>query len=366
NGNSIQLRDDISNSTNINVNRFFDDWVFTPGFPHFSVDSVNTISNGTNFNYQIFTKQKSKGNNHIYEMPVKITAYDYLNNVDTTFTVFINQLNQSFIVSSNHQFNEFYVDVNDEMADAQIDVRKTIVGPITSNTGLSFSDATAAVTVTNAPSGNNYVNITHHFVAPDAFHSQQPIRLSDYRYWSVGGNFNPGFHAKVNFLYNGSTNMSTGHLDNALITGVEDSIVLLYRAGTVNDWEIETHCTLVKSGSATDKIGYITVDTLKRGEYCLGYKDYTVGQPSLSSLNSISFSVSPNPSNDTFCIKINGERKINYSIGVYDLTGKEVYHNSLHHEDTLLWQPKNLKKGVYLINLMEGGKLIETKKVIYQ
>ena len=271
NGNSYQLRDDLTNATGINVDRFFNDWVFTPGFPHFSIDSVTKISNGSNWNYQVYTKQKSKGNSHIYEMPVKITAYDYKANYDTTFSVLINQTNQSFSLSNTHTFDEFYVDVNDEIADAQTDVRKIINGPITKNTLVSFSDANVSVTVTSAPTGNNLLNITHHFVAPDKLQSTPTIRLSEYRYWSVGGNFNTGFNAKADFIYNGSTNLSNGYLDNDLITGTEDNLVLLYRSNTSEDWKIEKNSHLVKLGSATDKIGYITVDTLKKGQYCLGY-----------------------------------------------------------------------------------------------
>ena len=366
NGNSYQLRDDITNATNINVNRFFDDWVFTPGFPHFSIDSITKVSNGSNWNYQLFTKQKSKGNTHIYEMPVKITAYDYLNNYDTTFTVLINQLTQSFTLTNSHMFDEFYVDVNDEMADAQIDVRKVITGPITSNTGVSFSEVNMSATITNAPAGDNLLNITHHFVAPDAFQSPQPIRLSDYRYWSVGGNFPNGFRAKANFLYNGSANMSTGHLDNTLITGLEDSLVLLYRSGASEDWQIQTNCILVKSGSATDKIGYFTVDTLKKGEYCLGYRDFSVGISNSNSEKINYLTVSPNPSSDTFCIKLNGLTKNNYVISIYDVAGKEIYNNSINQNTTVTWQPKNIKKGIYLINLISDGKIIDSKKVVYQ
>lgn len=366
NGNSFQLRDDISNSTNVNVNRFFDDWVFTPGFPHFSIDSVNTTSNGTSINYQIYTKQKSKGNTHLYEMPVKITAYDYLNNYDTTITLLVNQQTQSFAINNTHSFDEFYIDVNDEMADAQIDSRKSIQGPITSNTGVSFSEVNASVTVTNAPAGNNSLNITHHFVAPDAFQSPQPIRISDYRYWSVGGHFKTGFRAKANFLYNGSTNLSTGHLDNTLITGVEDSLVLLYRLNPSYDWQIVSNSTLVKSGSATDKIGYITVDTLKKGEYCLGYRDYTVGLNNSLSKKLNYLNISPNPSSDTFCIKLNGLTKNNYVISIYDLSGKEIYSNVINQSNSITWQPKNIKKGIYLINLISEGKIIDTKKVVYQ
>jgi aminopeptidase N len=366
NANSYQLRDDITSSTNVNVNRFFNDWVFTPGFPHFSIDSIAKKSNGSNWNYQIYTKQKSKGNNHIYEMPVKITAYDYLNNYDTTFTVLINQQTQSFTISNSHLFDEFYVDVNDEMADAQINLRKTITGPITSNTGVSFSEANVSTTVMNAPAGNNQLNITHHFVGPDEFQTTQPIRLSDYRYWSVGGNFKTGFRAKANFLYNGSVNLSTGHLDNTLITGLEDSLVLLYRSGTSEDWKIETNSTLVKSGSATDKVGYIAVDTLKKGEYCLGYRDYTVGM-STNQSNLINYlEVSPNPSSDTFCIKINGALTKKYMISIYDLAGKEIYNNTIIQDNSITWQPKNIKKGFYLVNLISEGQIIDTKKIVYQ
>ena len=366
NANSYQLRDDITSSTNVNVNRFFDDWVFTPGFPHFSIDSIAKTSNGSNWNYQIYTKQKSKGNNHIYEMPVKITAYDYLNNYDTTFTVLINQQTQSFTISNSNLFDEFYVDANDEMADAQINLRKTITGPITSNTGVSFSEANVSTTVMNAPAGNNQLNITHHFVAPDEFQTSQPIRLSDYRYWSVGGNFKTGFRAKANFLYNGSVNLSTGHLDNTLITGLEDSLVLLYREGASKDWKIETNSTLVKSGSATDKVGYITVDTLKKGEYCLGYRNYTVGI-STNQSNKINYlEVSPNPSNDTFCIKINGALTKKYMISIYDLAGKEIYNNTINQDNSITWQPKNIKKGIYLVNLISEGQIIDTKKIVYK
>lgn len=40
NASSANLRDALTSATGINMNRFFDDWIFTPGFPHFSIDSV--------------------------------------------------------------------------------------------------------------------------------------------------------------------------------------------------------------------------------------------------------------------------------------------------------------------------------------
>ena len=160
--------------------------------------------------------------------------------------------------------------------------------------------------------------------------------------------------------------MSTGHLDNSLITGLEDSLVLLYRSGTSEDWQIETHSTLVKSGSATDKIGYITVDTLKKGEYCLGYRDYSVGLNNHIHTKRTYFTITPNPASETFLIKMNTTEHKKYMISIFDLEGKEVYNNIINTTDPLIWNPKNIHKGVYLINLLIDGKIIETKKAVYQ
>jgi hypothetical protein len=160
--------------------------------------------------------------------------------------------------------------------------------------------------------------------------------------------------------------MSTGYLDNNLITGLEDSLVLVYRSGASEDWTIVTNSTLVKSGSATDKIGYITVDTLKKGEYCLGYRDYTVGLNDELHIKRSYLTITPNPSKDTFSIKVDGVEKANYTISIYDVAGKEVYNNVINQLSPISWHPKNLQKGIYLVNLMSEGRVIESKKVVYQ
>jgi hypothetical protein len=56
----------------------------------------------------------------------------------------------------------------------------------------------------------------------------------------------------------------------------------------------------------------------------------------------------------------------NYMISIFDLGGKEVYSNVINETDPLIWHPNNIQKGIYLINLLSDGKIIETKKVVYQ
>ncbi|MBK7855380.1 MAG: hypothetical protein IPJ79_11190 [Bacteroidetes bacterium] len=77
------------------MTRFFDDWISTPGFPHFSIDSVVYIPGGLD-HYYVYTKQKTKGNNnHIYQMPVEITFSNGIN-PDTTVTVVIDSATNMF------------------------------------------------------------------------------------------------------------------------------------------------------------------------------------------------------------------------------------------------------------------------------
>ncbi|MEN9332536.1 MAG: hypothetical protein RLZZ94_1626, partial [Bacteroidota bacterium] len=67
-----------------------------------------------------------------------------------------------------------------------------------------------------------------------------------------------------------------------------------------------------------------------------------------------------------FSIKIDGVEKANCIISIYDVAGKEVYNNVINQLSPISWNPKNLQKGIYLINLISEGKIIETKKVVYQ
>ena len=56
--NSAQFRDQLTSSTGINMTNFFNDWVFSPGFSHFDIDSIDIVSNGPNYDITIYIQQK--------------------------------------------------------------------------------------------------------------------------------------------------------------------------------------------------------------------------------------------------------------------------------------------------------------------
>jgi hypothetical protein len=105
-------------------------------------------------------------------------------------------------------------------------------------------------------------------------------------------------------------------------------LVMLYRKDASEDWQIVNGYTLNKSGSATDKVGNIVIDTLKKGEYTFGYYDFTTGITSND--NTTQLSISPNPSSDTFKIEIANSGLRNAMISIWSIDGihMETWSNS--------------------------------------
>ena len=166
------------------------------------------------------------------------------------------------------------LDKEEKVSDATTDYsRKTFSKGI-----FNFPETNAQINVQNIGADSSIIRIEHNWVQPDDFKQSNPgIRLSDYHYWKVDGIFSAGFRSKATFSYNGSSNPTNGNIDNTLITGSEDSLTILYRTNTGDDWNVVNGYTVNKSGSSFDKIGNIVIDNLKIGEYCFGFRDYTVG-----------------------------------------------------------------------------------------
>lgn len=181
------------------------------------------------------------------------------------------------------------------------------------------------------------------------------LRLSDYRYWKVEGLFPEGFKARGRFIYNRSN-----YLDNTLLIHPDDSLVILFRAGSAADWR---PASSVKTGNYST--GFFIVDTLKRGEYTLAVYDKTmVGEKESASVNHI-IKISPNPGNEYFNISLDF-RGTGY-LKVINTAGVIVDSIPLSSEKRdIKWVPGPRGKGTYIFQVWSGKKrLLGTAKGIY-
>ncbi|HNW99300.1 MAG TPA: M1 family aminopeptidase [Bacteroidales bacterium] len=346
-----ELRDYITAKTGINVSDFFEGWIKTPGFPHFSIDSVKYT--GTGNDYKVYVRQKFHHRN----------SFVNSNKIEITF---MNDSWQSY--AENIEFSGEYgnkifhlpfvpttamIDLNEKVSDATTDYYKVLKTSGTSNFPNSFFSL-----IINNISDSAFFHVEHNWVAPDALKnpSSTIFRISDKRYWKIDGIIPQGFDAQGRFTYNRYSN----GLDNSLLptAASADSLVLLYRENTKDDWRI---VNFIKAGTSA---GNLTTNNLMKGEYTFG-----VGLPSQSGITEdnkkiISLDVFPNPSDDIFNINYKTEE---FSlIKIYDSLNKLVYSKELNQKQgQLTWTPGKIKKGVYYIYLYTDGKPVVSKKIIY-
>lgn len=359
NASSYDLRDALSNSSGIGLTDFFEDWVFTPGFPHFKTDSVIHIP-GTPHHYQIYVRQEGRGNNHTYRMNIPFTLSN--GSIDTTVILYLDSATGRFDVSLPFAANYFILDRMDYMADAVIDYERTI-----SSTGSqTFPETFAGLNVIQAGLSPFPMRIEHHYAAPDAFKNPVAgLRLSDYHYWRIDGLPDSTFLSKCTFSYNGSGNANAGFMDNTLITGNEDSLVLLYRSDAGDDW-IRVSGYSLSTGNKFDKIGSITVDTVRLGEYTLGYRTGLTSLPKDINASRKMLEAWPNPFHDSINVRFNSTSTLSARLLMLDSNGKVVYERMIRSNEDTHIQPGIYAAGVYFLQVMDGKTKLATETIVLQ
>ncbi len=350
---TIQLRNFITAQTGVNMNDFFDGWVFSPGFPHYSIDSVKY--SGTGNDYMVYVKQK------LHHKP----AYVNSNKIEITFMSSAWQKYSETIEFSGQYGSKLFhlpfppvvtmMDIDEKVSDATTDYYKVIKAA-----GInSFPNSFFTLDVQSV-SDSAFFRIEHNWVAPDPLKtpSSEIFRISDKRYWKIDGIFPAGFSAKGRFNYNRNSN----GFENILLPTASsvDSLVLLYRENTDDDWHITN---FVKAGNTL--AGYLSTNNFYKGEYTFG-----VGKPNQSGVikennfKKYFLNIYPNPSSDNFTIRFKVEN--NSEIKIYDTVSKLVFSVKINaKQEKVVWKPSTSKQETYLICLFVKGKLVATKKAVY-
>ncbi|MFA5417003.1 MAG: M1 family aminopeptidase [Bacteroidales bacterium] len=345
---SEQMRDFFTSYTGIDMSGFFDAWVFTPGTPHFSIDSSKITPFGNEYRVDLYLKQKYKGADFLAQDVVVQVGFmneHFQFQIDTVH--FSGRTGHSVKTIGFHPM-AVMMDPFETACDATTDNFKVFSGP----QEYSFPDTYFKLYLDESPD-SSLLRVTHHWVAPDSLKtSVEGLRLSPYRYWKMEGFLPDGFNARGRFYYS-----QGGNLDDGLILSSNDSIVLLYRANPSADWQI-----VPQEIVGPWMIGYIFVNDLKLGEYTLAVWDKTLVAVPASQMNHQNeVQVYPNPAHDlvNFVFPVKG----NYKIRITDDSGKQLDQFSCNAQQNS-WKPLGFYKGIIIASVFDGEKLITTKKIL--
>lgn len=349
---TFDLRDFLSAYSGMNLNPFFDAWVFSPGFPHFSIDSIQKQPLDNGYNVKVFVRQRLKA----------ATTLASFNHLEITFMGSSwQQVTDTIVFSGANGVKTFFVpfepitvmaDLNEKISDATTDQALIIKAIGETNYAQSY-----AKVITNQISDSAFVRITHNWVAPDTLNPAiAGLRISDSRFWTVEGIFPQGFNAKGKFSYS-----KTPGLDNTLIKNSKDSLVILYRKGAESAWR---PTAFVKLGGWMS--GSITVDTLQVGEYALAIWDRLFlntmqGKSPKGNL----LRVFPNPAQGSCNVSFDTEEKASFA--VFDTSGRQLYMKSFQAgRQEFTYSPESEATAVLVFRLSDAkGRELDSKKVFF-
>jgi aminopeptidase N len=301
---SADLRDQLQLATGLNLDGFFNDWVFSPGFSHFSVDSF-TISDAPNPGFiqvSVQVQQKLRGAPHFHQ------------NVPLDF-VFVNasraRYRVSGVVSGQNTTLSFQIPAsfgtpllcwanpNLKLLVARTEKEHLITAP------GQYSFATAKMEVkVNTASDTTLMRVEYHFAMPDTAATVNPhgFKFSN-RYWTVDGLFSTDFQATTNLFYDGRGTQD--QLDTELFaqTGPsEDSLLLVYRSKPGQSWEVCAFSSKLLLGSTVDKYGFFKLNQLLPGQYAI-VKGSALTSTYVPKADVISLQIAPNPARQKINLK---------------------------------------------------------------
>lgn len=361
--NSMDLRNLMQTGSGQNLTAFFDNWVMTGGWPHFSIDSVSYIPAGTNSVNAVFTiKQKLYGAPATYSnVPLEVTFFK------SDWSSVVRKVILSGSVSSftvNVPFAPVYCALNydSKIGDATSFESKVI------KTATSFTSTLGKiyVVIKNKGTDSSLLRMVHHYVKPDPFkNNPQNHVLSDQHYWSLEGILSPGFHAAAGFNYNGYKTLSGNYsyLDTMLAKYSGDSIRVFYRKDARDDWKLVKNCIRFPD---SPKHGSLRIDTLKLGEYTFGNSTDTALINSVKK-NIILTKVNlyPNPAKNNFKLEFESKPEGKLILNIIDVQGKLLETRNVSEKINYI-DVSSFAKGSYFVKVNENEKTLYTGKIVVE
>lgn len=347
--------------TTRNLNSFFKNWIYNPGFPHFSVLGYSSKRNGSKYATTIHIGQRLRFAPVYFEdVPMDITLYSSDFRTET-FNVKLGKERQEILITTDFVPTYVALDIHKKISDAITDDAFMV-----SDTGtINFGNAMMTMKVKQSKD-SSFVRVEHNWVGADAYFNDGKLPfVSRERYWTVDGVWNKGFKADATIEYFGretGSNYLIGYLDVDLIRGTEENLVLMYRSSPSAQWGVCKDYTW-EMGSKFDKRGSFTIHNVQKGQYAFGINEASrLSVKSEATLSDRYVTVYPNPTTDSLNITI--EKALNGVLEITDGSGRLVKSEKILSDnenksfDVSEWAPGIYYVGVVIENRPYNPKLV--------
>lgn len=350
-----EIRDSFSACSGIDLTSFFDNWIFNSGFASFEIEDYGYTDYSTV--NSICIEQKLKHAPAYFEdVPLTISFFDDHWNKYFTQQIVMHGEHASFSLPDISRPYAAIIDYDEKISDAV--TADEIVMHTTGDYFLPHAFATISPSVIT---DSAIIYAEQYWTAADHFRTVVPgLHINTQRYWKFQGLLPATFEASAILKYNGKQGVSGGNQDDEFIDVVEDSLVLLYRAGINDDWTIYPYYILNDFGPNNDKFGQFELSKFSLGEYAIGKYDHSIANDIADTLYNCPDDVSiedgktsgmliyPNPANTYVSVDMHNIQNVS-SVCVYDSTGKMIKLISLNGSNMLTIPLQDIAPGIFEI-----------------
>ena len=346
-----QFRDFLEQESGVDLDDFFDDQIFQPGFSVFVVDSFSVVPEGNQFLVSVHLQQKLRECPQFYQhVPIDVTFISADNQREE---VQIDASGQFTNVQLPCGFQPAMVVLNghNHLNQARMDHEFMVYSdqslyPVLPYVDFRFSRENVV--------DSSLVRIEHIWAAPD----QQPLgngvfEISNTHYYLVDGLWDANDLYSGRIYYNGSQETD---LDYTLYNSGEQQAILLYRSSSADAWEIYPDFTL-GTGSLANGDGHFVIDTLRRGQYAFANGDIFAGLEAPQYQDAIALNCYPTPANQQMDVAGFAEGEGVALFDVYAMNGRLVQRSSarLNGAFTKRIDTSSLGSGNYILQVTRAS-----------
>ncbi len=308
-----ELREVLEEASGADLESFFNDWIFSPGFTTFVVDSFSTVNVGDNFETTIYLQQKLRENPNFHtNVPIEIAALNS-NWEQEIFTAEVGNEFSEVVITTSYQPEMIVYDPNYKFNDGRMDHNQVLYPDESFGQQLPFVDFRL---IKDEVLDSCLVRIEHIYSGPDDENLSDAIfEISSTHYWIVDGIWPEGTSLEGKLFFNGTEDT---YLDYDLTGITESDIMLVYRETSDDEWQVYDDYSLL--GGSDNGSGLIEIDVLRKGQYAFANGDPLLRVNENGQQDS-EYTLFPNPTQDLLNISgIDVER--GHQVMVYDLKGK--------------------------------------------
>ncbi len=345
------FRDQLTANTGVDMAPFFDDWIYSPGYAMFELDSVSySCTNPTSCTATVYVQQKLHKAPHFHtNVPLEIAFYDKDMNAYTAQFMASGEYSEATLALP---FEPIWQILNEGNKLNLARMQSSKVVKATGNISLPYCDLVNP-TATNV-TDSALVSFIHFWGAADpGGPEQEEVQLSGTHYWRYGGILPPDFRARVTLAYDGST---PNNFDYDLANGTaEDSLILAWRPKPGVPWGEFPFYKKIPF-TANDGKGFMRVDTLLPGDYAFAKGSLPLATAVVEEQQAqpLSLKVFPNPSAAGFTLQAELPTNNPLTVSLFDAMGRQVRQQRVQVNAGLLFhhmETSGLPPGVYWLKI---------------